>query len=624
MATQTGKARLIFKPQDAVTTVPIGTTIFNAAAWIGLAIDSTCGARGTCGKCKVLVQNGVMPPITEADREALTEEELAAGWRLSCRAVVESDTVVEVPRLMGNPKAALMGMGRHVVLAPAVHKIFMELCEPSLEDQRSDLERVLEAVRNSKAKIEAHAGLNLWRTLPKTLRQADWKATAVVVDDELIAVEPGDTTEEMYGLACDIGTTTVVAMLMDLRSGAPLAVASNLNGQAVYGADVISRISYTMMDPNGLATLQAKVVETLNGLIHQVTTKAGIPRERIYEVVVAGNATMQHLLLGIDPEPISVVPFIPTLAKWATVKARSLGLTVHPEAPLSVFPCCGAYVGGDIVAGLVATGVAQEDKLRLFVDVGTNGEIALGSAKRTIATAAPAGPAFEGAQIRCGMRATTGAIEGVHIEPDHITLQTIADAPPVGICGSGLIDVVAEMVRVGILDRSGRLLSREEAEETIGPFLAERLTVLDGGLRAFVLATPEETGGAPVVLTQRDVRELQFAKAAIATGVVVLCRELGIEPDRIEEVLLAGSFGSYINPASARRIGLVPDIELSRIKAVGNSAGEGAKMALLSFRERAKAKALPERVEYYELSGRPAVHGACVEQLPFPVLKSEG
>ncbi len=622
MATETGKVRITFLPQQTVTTVPAGTTIFNAAAWVGLAIDSTCGGRGTCGKCKVLVQNGVVPPITAADRATLTEEELAAGWRLSCRATVESDTWVEVPRLMGNPKAALMGMGRHVVLAPSVHKVYLELEEPSLEDQRADLARLLTALER-KEKLEAHAGLNVWRTLPKTLRQAQWKVTAVFVDDELIAVEPGDTTAEMYGLACDIGTTTVVAMLMDLRSGAPLAVASNLNGQATYGADVISRISYTMTEPNGLATLQRKVVETLNGLIQQVTARAGVPRERIYEVVAAGNATMQHLLLGIDPEPISVVPFIPALDKWATVKARSIGLEVHPEAPLSVFPCCGAYVGGDIVAGLIATGVAQEDKLRLFVDVGTNGEIALGSAKRTITTAAPAGPAFEGAQIRCGMRATTGAIEGVKITPEQIHLQTIGDALPVGICGSGLIDAVAEMVRVGILDRSGKLLTREEAEPVLGPFLASRLVTLDGGLRAFVLATEEEAGGAAVVLTQRDVRELQFAKAAIATGIAILCRELGVEPHQIEEVLLAGSFGSYINPASARRIGLVPDVPLSRIKAVGNSAGEGAKMALLSFRERAKAAALPERVEYYELSGRVDFNEAFVDQLPFPVLREE-
>ena len=632
------KHQITFLPQNIITHVPEGTSVFNAANWAGLAIDSTCGGRGTCGKCKVRMLAGANS-TTDADRKFLTTAELAEGWRLSCRAPIHAECVADVPRLMTSPKAALLGYGRHVAIDPNVAKVFLELSEPTLEDQQPDLARVVVAL--DKEGYAARADPAVWRALPKTLRNNDWKVTAVVCGDELIAVEGGDTRDRAYGLALDIGTTTVVGAVVDLNTGAVAAVQSTLNGQAPYGADVISRASYTMTEADGLATLQARIVDTTNALFDQLLAASGVARENVYEAVAVGNATMLHLLLGIDPEPISVAPFIPTIEQAVTLPAADIGLRLHPQARLSTLPHLGAYVGADIVAGVLATGLARErdDKLRLYIDVGTNGEIVLGSSRRTIATAAPAGPAFEGAQIKCGMRASDGAIEGVQIG-DDVRLQIIGrvlspipateggkdtlrgerarNAPrPIGICGSGLVDAVAELVRVGLVDPSGKLLRPEQARGKFCDALVNRL-VETNGVRAFLLSAPEDN----IILTQPDIRALQFAKGAIAAGVEVLMQQLGIHAEDLYEVLLAGSFGSYINPASARTIGLVPWVPVERIVAVGNAAGEGAKIALLSFREREAANRIPEFIEYLELSGRPEFNDIFTEALAFPENKT--
>lgn len=618
----TAKITIEFRPHNKVTRVPPGMSIFNAANWIGLPIDSTCGGLGTCGKCKVRILYG-SNGVTAADRKAFSEEELAAGWRLSCRAHADQDTVCEVPRLMGNPKAALMGFGRHVILNPNVHKVYLELEPPSLEDQRSDFTRLRDALQAEGFEVEADIGV--WRELPHVLRKAKWRVTAVVVGQKLIGVEPGDTTDRSYGLALDIGTTTVVGMLMDLNNGAPAAVRSVLNGQAMHGADIISRISFAMLNQNGLAQLQEKIIQTLNDLIVQLLDEAMVASEEVYEVVAVGNATMMHLLLGIDPEAIGVMPFIPAVDHMLETSAGQLGLQVHPRAPLQVFPHIGAYVGADLVAGLLATGLAQREGVRLLVDVGTNGEIILGSAVRTVATAAPAGPAFEGGQIRDGMRASEGAIEAVVIRDDTVHLQVIGDIPPIGLCGSGLLDAVAQLRLCGLLTPAGHFLTHEEAAARGGPGLAERLITDEQGVKGFVLAWPHETGsGRAIILSQRDIRELQFAKGAIASGIEVVMRELGVGLDDLEEIYLAGSFGSYINPQSARIIGLVPPVPVERIKAVGNAAGEGAKIALLSFREREVARSIPQIVEYHELSGRTDFNDAFVSVLQFPELDELG
>jgi uncharacterized 2Fe-2S/4Fe-4S cluster protein (DUF4445 family) len=612
------KYQITFLPQNVITHAPEGTTVFNAANWAGLAIDSTCGGRGTCGKCKVRLLQGANS-ITDADRKYLTGAELDDGWRLSCRALIHQECVADVPRLMTSPKAALLGYGRHVAIDPNVAKVYLELAEPTLEDQQPDLERVVAAV--DREGYAVRAGPAVWRALPKMLRRHNWRVTAVVVGDELIAIEGGDTRERMYGLALDIGTTTVVGAVVDLNSGAVAAVQSTLNGQASYGADVISRASYTMMEPDGLATLQTRIVDTINRLFDQLLAASGVARENVYEAVVVGNATMLHLLLGIDPEPISVAPFIPAIEQAVTLPASEVGLQLHPQARLSTLPHLGAYVGADIVAGVLATGLARErdDKWRLYIDVGTNGEIVLGSSLKTLATAAPAGPAFEGAQIKCGMRASDGAIEGVRID-DDVHLQLIGNvARPIGICGSGLVDAAAELVRVGLVDASGKLIRPEHARGHFCDALVNRLVETDG-IRAFLLSEPEDN----IVLTQPDIRALQFAKGAIAAGVDVLMQQLGIVAGDLHEVLLAGSFGSYINPASARTIGLVPWVPVERIIAVGNGAGEGAKIALLSFREREAAGRIPEFIEYVELSSRAEFNDIFTVALAFPTPVAAG
>jgi len=618
IAAKAEKVKVTFLPRDTTTRVPAGTTLFHAAAWTGQPIESTCGGRGTCGKCRVQIVGGAAP-VTPADLEHLAQEEIDCGWRLSCQAEVRSEMVVQVPRLLTTPKTAMFGVGRQVLLDPNVHKVHLKLTEPTLHDQRSDYQRLKDALRAEGFAMTAT--LPVLRTLPKTLRESDFDVTAVLCGDSLIAVEPGDTKTACYGIAFDLGTTTIVGTLLDLNSGEARAVASTLNAQAIHGGDVLSRISYTMGKKEGLDELQHLIAFTFNGIIERLCGDSGVPPSQIYEMTVAGNLTMMHLLMGIDPEPISVTPFASAAAHGIELRAGDLGITTHPEGRIYLFPAIGAYVGGDIVAGLLATAVPRGGRLRLFIDVGTNGEIALGHEQRTVATAAPAGPAFEGAEISCGMRATTGAIEGVQITDDAVVLQTIDDAPPVGLCGSGLVDVVAQLYRRGFLDATGRMRSAAEVGPGVPETLARRLVNV-GGLRAFTLATAEETGGRPVLFTQKDVRQLQFAKGSIAAGIKVLMKVMGVAPGDLHEVLLAGAFGSYIHPDAARLIGLVPAVPLDRIRAVGNAAGEGAKIALLSYREREAAEAMPGRVDYIELSGREDFNDIFMGVLGFPPLDS--
>ena len=472
------RVRIRFDPDGAKpreVRVPVGTTLFDAASWNGIAVDSTCGGHGTCRKCLMRVVEGDVA-VSRLDPRAFGPDELRAGWRLACRARAEQDLRVEVPPLVTRPKAATVGVGRQVILRPAVQKRCVTLPEPTLSDQRTDVERLRDALPD----LELRMGLPVVRDLSRAMRASDEDAgggehpvTAVVVDDVLVDVEPGDTTARLFGIAFDLGTTTVVATLLDLVTGTPVAVASLLNPQQPFGADVITRISATMMDPDALGRLTALAHGGLNQLVGEVCEEGGVDRREVYEIALAGNATMTHLVLGLDPEPLGVAPFVMGARSFDDLTAADLGVSVHPRARAYVFPALGAYVGGDIVAGALASGMDRDRRIRLFIDIGTNCEILLAAGDRLLATAAPAGPAFEGAAIRCGMRAAPGAVEGVKISDEDVLLQVIGDVAPVGLAGSGLVDAVAAMVAAGLVDTTGRLVAPDAPD--VPPGLATRL-----------------------------------------------------------------------------------------------------------------------------------------------------
>lgn len=604
-----GRVTVNFTPSNQEVRVPPGVSVFDAASWNGLAIDSTCGGHGTCKKCKIQVVEGEVP-VSRLDIRAFTPEQLKDGWRLACVARANSNLKVDVPPLATRPKAATVGVGRQVILRPGVKKRFVEMTEPTLHDQRTDIDRLRDATDD----LDFETDLTVFRTLPTILRSSNFAVTAVVVDEKLIAVEPGDTTEQNYAVGIDLGTTTVVATLLDLVTGTPMAVKSMLNKQQPFGADVISRISAAMMDPQAGPLMQKAAIDTFNELIGEVCTEAGISSNQIYALSIAGNATMVQLLLGVDAEPVGVAPFITASQKWPVMSASEIGIDVLPTAQCYIFPSFGAYVGGDIVAGVLATGMDRDKRTRLLIDVGTNCEIVLSNGDTILSTAAPAGPAFEAASIACGMRAADGAIEVVQIKDGELVLGVIGDATPIGLCGSGLVDAVYALNKCGLLDHSGRFVSDEQALE-IAPKLADRLITREAGDRAFVLYNE---GESPVFLSQRDVRELQFAKASIATGWRLLLEELNLKDDDVQQVLLAGSFGSYLSPTSAVGIGLVPKLPTLRIVSAGNVAGEGAKMVLLSDTERHGADALLDEVTYVELSDRPDFQEKFFVELALP------
>jgi uncharacterized 2Fe-2S/4Fe-4S cluster protein (DUF4445 family) len=603
----TGKVEVTYLPSGTLARVPEGTTVFNAAHWAGLPIESTCGGRGTCGRCGVRVAGGEAEP-TPADHRHLADR-LADGWRLSCQCVVTGRMTVEVPRIQQMPKAATMGVGRFVLLEPNVVKLHLELPAPSLEDHRSHLRRLTDALEAAGHAVSVDP--EIFPAIAAALRRGT-DVTATLVGEHLVDLEPGDTTARMFGASIDIGTTTCVCTLVDLRGGSVAAVASTLNEQAPFGADVIARMARAMQGPEEIAELRDAVLATVDELLGRVREESGVPREEVYEVVVVGNATMLHLLCGVSPESIALAPYVATFTEAQEIRADRAGFDVHPHGWVALFPSIGAYVGADIVGDIVATGLVRENAPRLLVDVGTNGEIACGNAERSVATAAPAGPAFEGGEIAFGMRAIEGAIEGVSLAEGRVELQVIGGVEPRGICGSGLVDAVAQLRLAGLLDGGGKMLSREDAEAASHP-LAGNL-VMREDVRAFLLHSE-------VVLTQADVRALQFAKGAISTGIETAMRALDLRTEDLEQVLLAGSFGSYIDPASARVIGLVPPVPVERIIAVGNTASEGAKMALLSFREREVAWELPGIVEYIELSGIEDFNERFIGNLGFPPLE---
>lgn len=602
-------------PSGKSFSAALGDNLLEACRRAGLRLPASCGGKGGCGKCRVRVISGEAPPTPG---RGLRDEETAAGWRLACRVRIAGDLTLADPGNSGAEPLALTGFrGREAKPDCRFRAETVKLSPPSLSDQASDLERLETALGVGGLEVS----LPLLQRLPGVLRAGEWKATALLEGRRLVEVLPGERACCPLGLAVDVGTTTLAAALLDLSTGKLLTAAGGGNPQAAHGDDVVSRMDYASASPAGAAEMRRLCAEAIDSLAAQVCAAAKIDPELICEITVAGNTAMQHLLLGLDTAGITRSPFIPTLRRGIAVRCCEAGIAAAaPGALLYALPGVSAYVGGDIVAGMLAHAVHAAEPGLLFVDVGTNGEMALHAAGRTLACSTAAGPAFEGARIERGMRAAPGAICAVALRGDDLEIATVAGAPACGICGTGLLDAVAVLLDLGVVDETGRMLDADELREA-RPCLPEKILARlrernDGP--AFVLA--KEEGAQPeVILSQRDVREFQLAKGAIAAGVAVLLAECGLRPADLRRVLLAGGFGSSLKPQSAARVGLLPrDIPPARVEFVGNSSLAGARLCLLSTALREEAERIACATSYLELSGRADFQEAFAENLSFP------
>lgn len=604
-----------FQPIGRKVFVLAGTSVLEAAARAGLTIDTPCGGGGICGRCRVRFSEGAPVP-GDQDGERFTPEKLDEGWRLACHTYIEKSCSIHVPedslfsaqlRIITSRSGGSMGE-----LLPAVRKQRVEMNPPSLEDSRADLLRLQQQTGPVKV------SLDMLRRLAPTLREGAFCGTAVLAESELIDFHPGDTTDRCLGVAIDIGTTTLAGSLLDLVSGKELALSALANPQSRFGDDVLTRIRHAGESPQGLDALRDTIIEAVNTMVEDLCGQAELPTTEIYEVVFAGNTTMQHLLCGLDPSPLGQIPFVPAFARGLSLSASELRLSVHRGARAQILPIVGGFVGGDTVAGLVATRIGGMDGPEMLVDIGTNGEIVLACEGELWAASTSAGPAFEGARISCGMRAVPGAVEKVVFD-DDIRLSTIGDDPARGICGSALVDLVAQLLDCGILTPEGRMLARKELPADLPARIAERVLPDENGQHEFLVACEGDGGGRRVVVTQRDIREMQLATGAIRAGINLLLRQVGIEPTDLVRVCIAGGFGSFIRRDHAQRIGLItPGIPHRRIHFVGNASLDGAKWAMLSTSARKQAEVLAGATRHVNLSQDPAFQDAFAEAMIFP------
>lgn len=557
-----------------------------------------------------------LPP----EEEFLSPGELKEGWVLACRYEVDRDLVVYVPgsREAVDRKASLKSRAEEVKPEPAVEKRRLHIPPPGPGDNRGDLERLLEGLAQDNGqgprRENIRVGHGLLRDLPRVLRQEDFLVTGVLVGDRLVQVEPGDTRGAAYGLALDIGTTTLAASLVSLERGEVLAVEATTNPQGSYGADVISRIQYASRGWEQLKQLQDSVLQAFHQVILRLLEKTGLEGDKVYEAVAVGNTTMGHLFMGVDPTYLAYSPFTPAFSQALEVPAGELGLPMNPRGRVLLLPGIAAYVGSDTVGVMLAAGLHRQDKVRLAIDIGTNGEMVLAGRGHILACSTAAGPAFEGTRIKHGMRAGEGAIEGACLEGPgegerapgngELRLQVIGDVPPRGICGSGLVDLVAVLLKAGVIGKNGRFNRPGSAPGLAASLLENRLRPGDRGEEFLLAPASPSTAGVDLVLTQKDVRELQLAKGAIYAGVQILLKEMGLGIDEIDEVLLAGAFGNYLDRDSALAIGLLPPVPREKVIPVGNAAGDGARLALISRPWRQRAGELAGKTRHVELSTR--------------------
>jgi len=594
-----------WEPIGKRVTVRAGETLLAAAQAAGVELVALCGGAGLCGSCRVRRMAGELSPPTAAEQEALSPDELAAGFRLACQARPLSDVKIDVPpeSLTTPQRLQVEGQEAEVPLDPVVTAVDLGLAPPHLHDLRADDVRV-QAALAEKGLTDLHIAHGVLTSLSERLRAQDWSVRLANRRGEIVAALPPESP--LIGLAVDVGTTKLAAYLVDLGTGRTLAKAGAMNPQIAYGEDVIARIGYANQHPDGRQTLQSRLVATLNEMIADLCAQAGASPEQIVEAVVVGNTAMHHLFAGLPVRQLGVAPYVPAVARPLDLRAADLGLRLAPAARVHLPPNIAGYVGADHVAMLLACDVHKTKKTTIALDIGTNTEVTLAYDGRLISSSCASGPAFEGAHLRDGMRAAPGAIERVWIVGEKVHIRTIGNVAPVGICGSGILDAVAQMIQAGVVDHRGQIRPGH-------PRVREQ-----DGRREFVLASAEITGhGRDVVVTRKDVNEIQLAKGAIRAGMEVLLKEAGIAAAAAEEVIVAGAFGTYLNIESAVRVGMFPPLPLDRFRQVGNAAGAGARQMLVSAARRKEAGRIARRVEYIELTVHPAFRQCFVEALSF-------
>jgi uncharacterized 2Fe-2S/4Fe-4S cluster protein (DUF4445 family) len=625
---------IIFQPSGRRGQVPEGTTILDAARRLGVGIEAVCGEQLVCGKCRVRVMEGNFPKegiassmshvsgLDEKEIKVLKRKDAEEHVRLACSTKILGDVLVFVPEAARTGKQVVSKAAGSikVKLKPAVKKYYVELRVPALGDPLGDFERVENALAKKHKLKRLSIDYRALQKLPDVVRKGEWKITVTVWNNaEIIRVEPG-RVETNIGLAVDIGTTTVAGYLTDLNTGKVLITESMMNPQVRYGEDVMSRITYCMLnEAPGLKELQDTIIEGLNTIAKQAAEKAGFTPEDISEMTLVGNTAMHHILLGINPEFTGVAPFTPALHRSVDVKADRFGIQILPSGNIHVLPIEAGFVGADNVGCLLADAPHRREEMTLLIDIGTNGELVLGNKKKLISCSCATGPALEGAQIEFGMRAAPGAIERVKIAPDTLdaTYRVIGNTlwsdgkvnmQAKGICGSAIIDVIAEMFKAGIIKKNGQLdLSVQ----------SPRIRKSAKGMPEYVLAWKHETSvGQDIVVNQQDVRAIQLAKGALYSGCLIMMRKLGIAS--FDRLAIAGAFGSHIDKEEAMVIGMIPDCDLKKVEYIGNAAGDGARIALLNVDKRKEANDVARRVEYVELALEEDFNDRFGEAMQFP------
>ena len=597
------KPIVVFYPDGKCINADIGENLLELARVAGVSIDNSCGGRGACGKCKVLVKHGEVKENTSG-ADTAESGELEPSYVLACQSEIAGDVVIEVPVSSQLSELQILQSSTESVVDfestnPLTQRIDVEFDEPSLTDNSSDLERLARGLRGQVEDSNLSIDLRALQKLPGVLRENDWRAAITITQargiPEVIDVRPAAESRHNYGLGIDVGTTTVVVHLMDLDTSSSLGVQAEYNGQIKYGEDVIARIAYSREKEGGLEELRSAVVDTMNSLVAELTNLNQISASDITCAVCAGNTSMIHLLLGVDATSIRREPYVP-VAKWVPVlRADQVGLNINPAAVIYCFPAAGGYVGGDITAGVLATGMTGSNRLSMLIDVGTNGEIVLGNDELLMCCSCSAGPAFEGCGIEHGMHATAGAIERLNYNPetDEVMFSTIGGRmPPRGICGSGLIDGVATLLKSGAMDRGGKInLS----------WPSPRIRIVDDEPQ-FVFVWGHEVGREDdIFLTEADIQNLMRSKSAVYAGATLLLQSLGLDFTYVDQLYIAGGFGNYLDIENAVTIGLLPDLPRDQIRFVGNTSAAGARIALLSEDARRRAEEEARQMTYVEL-----------------------